>query len=323
MDKVSVVIPSIREASLKKFLEIWRFPKNWEIIVVEDNPHKTFELPKEVKHYCWENIDKDLGENSWIISRRNAGIRCYGFLKAKGDYIITLDDDCYPAEGFDNNIQNHIINLNFNYNIKSWELLTEKPTRGFPYFNVEKEVKAVISHGLWLSNPDFDAIQTLVGNKDVELEQKMVCKGFYYSMCSMNLAFKKEIMSIMYFPLMGQGQPFDRFDDIWAGILSKKVLDYFDMYVYSGKPYINHIRESNPFVNLIKETPGIVVNEWFWKVVDKVRLQGKSLKECYKYLANNMDFEPYVKNDKEREYFNKLKKAMIIWVFLCQRFQSL
>lgn len=41
-------------------------------------------------------------------------------------------------------------------------------------------------------------------------------------MCGMNLAFDRKLIGpAMYFGLMGQGQPWGRYDDMWAGWCSK------------------------------------------------------------------------------------------------------
>ena len=97
---VFIVIPTIRNLD---FLESWRDEfKDCIGIIVEDHHSKEIMTPQKyfekVFNYSWEDIDKELGEDSWIISRKNSGIRCYGFLKAwqmGAEVIITLDDDCY------------------------------------------------------------------------------------------------------------------------------------------------------------------------------------------------------------------------------------
>lgn len=96
-----VVVPTIREDSIKSFLDAWKNEfRDLKIIVVEDNPSRTFDLNYgNVEHFLWESIDRDLGKESWIIPRRTDCIRSYGFWKAyhqEPEFIITLDDDCYP-----------------------------------------------------------------------------------------------------------------------------------------------------------------------------------------------------------------------------------
>jgi Reversibly glycosylated polypeptide len=43
-------------------------------------------------------------------------------------------------------------------------------------------------------------------------------QGTLFPMCGMNLAFDRKLIGpAMYFGLMGQGQPWGRYDDMWAG----------------------------------------------------------------------------------------------------------
>jgi len=97
--KSVIVVPTIRVERISEWLEKWREEfKNSTIIIVEDNPEATFQISqKNVIHYSWKDIDNDLGEKSWIIPRRTAAVRSYGFIKAfqlNPEYIINLDDDC-------------------------------------------------------------------------------------------------------------------------------------------------------------------------------------------------------------------------------------
>ena len=110
----------------------------------------------DVEHYCWRDIDEDLGNDAWIIGRKNSGIRNYGFLRAyKGgaDIIITLDDDCFPAES--DFVAKHIDNIQFNSSV-GWHATYPNPlwmyTRGFPYA-VRDKVPTMVSHGLWSGDP--------------------------------------------------------------------------------------------------------------------------------------------------------------------------
>ena len=117
----------------------------------------------------------------------------------------------------------------------------------------------------------------------------------------------------MYFPLMGEDNKgnkwgYDRFDDIWAGIFAKKIMDHLGYGVVNGSPFVEHRKASDPFKNLQKEAIGIETNEILWKHIDGLSLSGNTtLLECYKLLANNVSIQ-------DTEYFSKLKQAMKIWV---------
>src|SRR3989344_4987289 len=100
--KATIVIPTTREDNFLLWLEKWKSEfAGHHVIAVEDNPQKTFAVPvaENISHYSWEDIDKELGERSWIIPRRTDCVRSFGFYKAwqmKPDMVVTLDDDCYP-----------------------------------------------------------------------------------------------------------------------------------------------------------------------------------------------------------------------------------
>lgn len=324
-DSIFLVIPTVRTLD---FLSEWKDEfKNCSLIIVEDHDEQSISLPaadqfKEIFYYNHQHIEKDLGKDAWIISYGNAAIRSYGYYKAwqKGaKYIITLDDDCYPAES--DFVQKHIDNLQFkaatNW-IASYPSTKWNYTRGFPYQLRDQEQTAV-SHGLWGGALDLDGqteikLKKLLTEKPYPSIRQVIPNGYYYPLCGMNLAFLAEATPVMFFPMMGLKQNgeswgFNRFDDIWAGVLSKKVLDHLHYATVNGSPFIDHRKASNPGSNFEKEKTGIKVNEDFWKWVDVVKLTKSTLKECYIELAEKAEFP-------DDPYFNSLRKAMIIWAEL-------
>ena len=173
----------------------------------------------------------------------------------------------------------------------------------------------------------------------------------YFPMCGMNVMWKAEATVLMYHMLMGRrvtmlptgGEdadglirlPFDRFGDIWAGIVMKKIADYARLNVATGMPYIRHERASNPFTNLKKEANGIEVNEDFWEFVHNVDLSGDTeLREMYHTLGsairgaknNNIPLksfvETYPKYAEYTEYFKDLGNAMTQWSTLFMTHQE-
>ena len=105
MSNVDIVIPTIRNLD---FLEDWRpfFENNHLIIVQDGDPSKVIKVPEgyDYELYNWDDIQEELGDNRWIISQRDSACRCFGFLKSRNDYIYTIDDDCFPASDYKNNI---------------------------------------------------------------------------------------------------------------------------------------------------------------------------------------------------------------------------
>ena len=326
--KVAIVVPTIREKSIKLFFEEWGDTfKDCTIYIIEDNNHTTFKLPSltNVEHYSWEGIDVELGDDSWIIPRKSDCIRSFGYYmawKEGAKYIITLDDDCYPTAKIKPDfIEEHIDNLertSSEYTLSPWtNTISGLKPRGVPFNDTVRLIDTKISHGLWLENPDLDAV-TQLSAKHLEGHWEdgynpvlqYIPRGNFYPMCGMNLSWKAEITPIMYFLLMGKmSGPYDRFGDIWCGIISKKILDHLDMDVFSGTPVVVHKKASDPMVNLSKEHLGYAVNEILWGHIDSLKFKKHTLKDCYLELADHLTSLP-------GDYWSKLRDAMYIWIGL-------
>jgi len=316
-----LVVPTIRENCIKEFLSAWCYGNNWDsVIVVEDNPEKSFKLPEYCIHYSWQEIEDQLGKNSWIISKRDSAIRSFGFYAAYmagADIIFTLDDDCYPippmphehTTSVEKFIHSHI--EAFTANRKWTELVPKNRSRGIPYRN-KGQLEVDLNVGLWEGVPDLDAIQSL-SNQRFSLQNaadyRIIPNGQYFPMCGMNMAFKRKMTPLMYFPLMGKDSPYSRFDDIWCGVIMKKVADHLRINVSCGNPRINHRKASDPFVNLVKEAPGVVANETFWEAIDKIDLQAYNPVHCMKQIGLELQKE-------SDTYIQRCGEAIGIWASL-------
>lgn len=324
--KVSLVIPTIRSLH---FLNDWReHLAAIDVIVVEDHKTKQIEIPdvlcRSIIHYTHDDIENDFGKNHWIIPWKVSAVRAYGFYKAYqagADIIVTLDDDCYPLSN--DFFERHKKNLSLKTPdrwVPTYPFADHLYTRGFPYSTREK-LPVKISHGIWSGMPDFDA-PTHLQNQRLNVSQipdllSIIPRGSYYPMSTMNVAFHRDVTPLMYQFLMGEDKAgarwgYDRFDDIWSGIVVKKIVDHLGWGVVSGSPAIEHRKASDVFQNLKKESAGIEANEWFWKVIDEVRLTKSTALACYEELINKVKFP-------DTEYFTKLKTAMHTWVGLFEK----
>lgn len=307
----ALVVPTIRENSIRVFLDAWKPCEIFDkVILVEDNPYRSFDVNVE-HHYCWKDIDDDLGDISWIISRKDSAIRSYGFWKAykmNADVIYTLDDDCLPIDGVDF-CGGHLNNLN---NTPKWcDSVTGFRTRGKPYKNLGLMTNVMFSMGLWEGVPDLDAINMLAGpNEPLVLPTtRVMSQGQYFPFCGMNFAFKRNAAVLTYFPLMGVNSPFGRFDDIWFGIICKKICDHLNIAITCGEPYIYHSKASDPFNNLVKEAPGIKFNEVFWSVIDDIKISGDSPEKCMKEIGRSL-------STLSESYMQRLGVAICAWTDL-------
>ncbi len=310
--KTAIVVPTVRPESIREFLEAWRSQfASHDILIIEDGPEPALNVSdSNIHHFCWADIDAEFGRESWIFPRKTDCIRSYGFYKAwqlQPDMIVTLDDDCFPCgEGF---IEDHFRQLQQPAISRGWVSTgSGAMPRGVPYDTLDREYECILNHGLWTNVPDLDAVTVLAHKRQPQEfigANQTVPKGMYFPMCGMNVAWKPELTPAMYFLLMGSDCPFDRWGDIWCGVLVKKICDHLNLGVKSGDPYIEHRKKSNQWSNLERESKGYKVNETFWQAVDSIVLSASDIQGAYKQIAESLPLEG--------EYWSKLRYAMHVW----------
>lgn len=322
--KAVIVVPTIREDNINRFLRSWENEfRNHEVIILEDHPEPSFDIKglNNFDRYCWQDIKRDFGDREWIVSKHTSAIKSYGVWLASQrscDMIIILDDDCYKTGnavpgGF---VEGHWQVFQTGVETERWvNTITGLKARGLPYNNLSNRIIPVLNHGLWLDNPDVDAVTQLTqlskekyDNAEINIAWKIIPRGSYFPMCGMNVAFLPKMAPLMYFGLQGQLWGYDRFDDIWCGIFMKKVCDHLGMYISSGHPVVRHAKASNMWRNLEKEAPGLEVNETLWEQVDSVQLTSSNVAGAYKELGEKLPMEG--------DYWNRLKEAMQLWAGL-------
>ena len=300
------------------FLKEWGELEDAQLIVVQDGPEAPEApegAPPNIRVYTWDDIDADLGAHSWIIPRKTSAVRSYGYLKAYEagvDVILTLDNDCYP----DGSpwIQGHQRNLGA---VAALDWVTSTPdipyTRGFPY-RIRDLSPVVLSHGLWSGVPDLDAATSL-HMPDLRLDPargvQVVPRHSFFPVCGMNLAWRREITPALYFGIFGPEYGFDQYDDIWAGVLVKRVLDHLGLAAVTGAPSVEHRKQSDVFANIRKQAPGLEMNENFWIAVRHVPLTATTVLDTYEELIVGL---PDVIEGEPKGWTRLFKDAAQVWV---------
>lgn len=323
MSKTIIVIPNHHDNL--NFLREWQQLRenNIEIIIMQDNNNKELVIPygfNNITIIDHDTVNEVLGDNAWIIPTGTSACRSFGYYYAwlrKPDTIITLDNDCFPD--YDNYVEMHNDNLGQLVSLDWWvasNSTEELKARGYPYLIRDKS-PVMLSHGLWSNVPDYDG-GTMLHYPNVrfekETELRVIPRYNFFPMCGMNLAWDSRLTPAMYFGIFGKEYGFDQFDDIWAGVLVKKVLDHIGAGAVSGRPSVEHRKQSNAFINMQKQAPGMAMNEEFWKIVQDIKLESTgSIADVYEELITKL---PDSFESEPDGWTAMFKKAALIWVRL-------
>ena len=181
--------------------------------------------------------------------------------------------------------------------------------RGYPYAAMDETVETattelsegdvVASQGLWTNVPDLDAVRILM---DGDLrgqaatrttaadfgEDFVAAPGNYLTVCSMNLAFRREVVPAFYqLPMDDNEWDVGRFDDIWSGVFLKRAADVLGKRVLTGRPLCEHNKAPrSTFDDLNNEVPALELNEHVWEVVDDVGEGASTYREAFAAMAD-------------------------------------
>lgn len=250
---------------------------------------------------------KGLFDYSDVFPKKSHAETSFGlfYLQANSrnyDHGLFIDDDTKPLDEVDF-FGTHLQNLAYRGKItslssnKRWVNVLNHSfpkhhlyPRGYPYSaigeSIERHVaeasEVVLSQGLWTNIPDLDAVRILMdGDLNGQARTRLtvddydsnftVDVGNYLTICSMNLAFMKDIVPAFYqFKMDENPWGIGRFDDIWSGVIIKKISDSFGWTMMSGNPLCAHNKAArSTFKDLKSEVPGLEANERFYQVVDR------------------------------------------------------
>ena len=261
VSRIAVVIPTIPARA-----EIYKlFTERWQPLIDLHGATLVTVVDGDKPTVNGQNARQVMGRYATCLSNKNAGIRNLGFAYVAKylpdvEYILTLDDDCLPIG---DPIADHVRALNQRVPV-SWLSTASEYMRGFPY-KIRQEAEVVLSHGVWEGVADWDSPTQLVlgSHRPVEFYRGPIPKGVYYPMCSMNLAFKRQLLPYIYHAPWALG--IHRFDDILTGVESKREIDKRGWAAVSGYARVHHERASDVYANLRNEAPGMELNEYFWQ----------------------------------------------------------
>jgi len=276
----ALVVPSIREAQVVEFLTAWHkelASQSIKVYLVEDSAEPSFQLniPSDIdfRHLTWRDAPKGMLD---CITVKSPGCRQIGFWAAYQDGcdpIITLDDDVRPhaSAGLFAKFKDILLN-----GIPVWvDPLINYRSRGYPIENIGR-TDTVFHVGCFLGIPDVDGETQLAHAEDfvtnlpayiprptiLPAGQLIPVNG---GICGWRRALTPYIHYTIWYPEL----KYRRFDDIWMGIILKRLLDLSGLNMSYGPPYAEHIRASEASQNAEYEKAGKVWNESFWQEFDE------------------------------------------------------
>ncbi len=359
----TINVPTLLEGYAENFVEYGRY--NIGFIVVGDipTPHKKVKkLIQKIKDKGFEAEYLDMpSQKKWLhkfpklsklISYRSDNRRNIGFLMAaerNAEIIIAIDDDNYVSD--DDYYKHHSIvgrtvTLPTVYSFTGWYnpctlLRTNNSVpiypRGYPFHKRFKESynfkettgHVVLNMGLWINDPDADAITNLACPTKIQglkgpYERVMLAPSTYAPINTQNTAFHKSILPCYYYVLMGayvKGLKIDRYGDIWSGFFAKKVIDKMNERVTIGKPLANHKRNAHDLLNDLKhELWGMILTEELVPWLEQLQLENNNYFDAYLEISKGLNkFKENFQEQSIGKYLRKISEAMEIWVDACTK----
>lgn len=335
------------------------------LIVIPDRktPSQLFDKCKEVKAKGFaidcptvEEQDaylKKLGAFSALVPYNSDNRRNIGYLMAleSGDPILlSIDDDNYCiGETYQTSslVLEEVVKLPAVHSSNGWfnfcDMLEVEPActfypRGFPYhkrhqrpqITYQEETGPVrMNVGLWLQEPDLDAITWLtapVRARSFKGKSCLLGQDTWSPINTQNTALHRDLIVTYYFVRMGYplaGMNIDRYGDIFSGYLSQACVRKMGHRIRVGTPVADHKRNSHNYLrDLGGEMACVFVLEAFTEWLHDLKLEGRTYPEVYLSLADAIEhqiqhFTGSIWTDSTRGYFHQMAYCMRQWVKAC------
>jgi hypothetical protein len=297
-----------------------------------------------------------VGFPAHLIPRNSDNRRNVGFLMALesgGDFIISLDDDnyCRLEEDF---LGEHSIVCNdparrqvvdsetgwFNIcDLLELDRANVAYARGFPFYARHRNTKCSASEklvdvhmnaGLWLADPDMDALTWLVSPAKAAAfrgESVVLGRNTWSPINTQNTSLRREVVATYYYirmnyPLLGTS--IDRYGDIFSGYFAQACVRKMNGAIRVGTPLAVHKRNSHSYVkDALNEMAGIALLEELLPWLTEVTLQGTNYYEAYESLSYEIEdrvesFQGATWDDASKAYFHQMAYCMRKWLNCCR-----
>ena len=208
--------------------------------------------------------------------------------------------------------------------------------RGFPYFARRAErtlhsesaeaARVVMNAGLWLSDPDVDAMTRLTQAphiRSAETHSIRLAESTWSPINTQNTSVTRDAIAAYYYVRMGfslGGLRIDRYGDILSGYLLAKCVKARGEAIRIGSPVADHRRTPhNLFKDLYHELAGMVLLDDLLPWLTETRIAGGSYRELYAALADALEeksatMRGFVWDDGGREFLRETAGHMRAWL---------
>jgi hypothetical protein len=266
------------------------------------------------------------------------------------DVAISVDDDNLPSEEFFAEhavvaappTVRHIVHAESGW-FNICDLLTVEPIpvwpRGFPYRHrmptrVTRQTEpadVAINAGLWLGEPDVDAITRLAVRPTVTAapgESVVLGEGTWSPVNSQNTALRRSAIPAYYFARMGHqlnGRPVDRYGDIYSGYFAQACAKHLGQRVRAGTPVADHQRNDHDVLQDLRlEFANIDILDDLLAWLTELKLEGTTYRDAYRCLSDALhdaaeELAGPGWNDPVRGMMHRMAHHMRCWLRLCDR----
>lgn len=291
-------------------------------------------------------------------TRRNIG---YLMALENGcERLISMDDDNFPCNG-DNLISGHsgtgsrlsgeTIKENCGFH-NLCEYLELEPNRhiyprGYPFAlrggniknipqscSAPKNAKIGVTAGLWVNEPDIDAVTWLngriIGKRYKGPNKLVLSQDTWTPINTQNTSVARELIPAYLCIPMGvpvPGGKIQRYGDIWGGYFLQSVLKGTDWFVSFGSPIVDHRRNPHDYIDDLRcEFWGMILTDW---LLDKLKNSFTPTSDtiCERVIELSEFIHKEVQNglpdwcpNEVKQFMEDTCETMKLWSLACGKF---
>ena len=250
-------------------------------------------------------------------NRRNVGFLMA--LDRGAELLISIDDDNYCLDDSDFVGEHAVVGeereVEESESSDGWfnigTMLTTSSAdeifpRGFPYFArgaqtrvsvlQTRRARVAMNAGLWLSDPDVDAISRIAIAPRVtaaDPRPRFLGEKTWSPINTQNTGIARDAIAAYYYVRMGfnvGGLSIDRYGDILSGYLCQACVKARGEAIRIGSPVADHRRTPhNLFKDLYHELAGVVLLDDLLPWLTSAKLSGATYAELYAHLADELE----------------------------------